>query len=192
LHNVTLTDNIADSDSNGTGTGGGVYIITGASLTARNTLISGNTNNCSGTLTGAGYNLIQNTAGCTLVGDLTGNLTGVVPNLGPLQNNGGSTLTRALLAGSAGIDDGHPVSCLDQNLITLTTDQRGYARPIDGDADGLAVCDMGAYEYNSPGTPTPTATPTRTSTATATATRTPTATPTITRTPTRTPTATAG
>jgi hypothetical protein len=27
------------------------------------------------------------------------------------------------------------------------TDQRGVARPFDGDDDGLAVCDSGAYEF---------------------------------------------
>jgi hypothetical protein len=27
-----------------------------------------------------------------------------------------------------------------------TVDQRGYPRPRDGNGDGLAVCDLGAYE----------------------------------------------
>ncbi|MDW8255368.1 MAG: choice-of-anchor Q domain-containing protein, partial [Chloroflexota bacterium] len=53
--------------------------------------------------------------------------------LGPLANNGGPTLTRALLPGSPAI-----------NAATDTcppTDQRGVLRPVDG------ACDAGAYEY---------------------------------------------
>ena len=66
---------------------------------------------------------------------------------------------------------------MDVNNNPLTTDQRVYVRN--------GTCDMGAYEYNSPGAATPTNTPTatRTPTRTPTATRTPTRTPTVTRTP---------
>jgi hypothetical protein len=46
----------------------------------------------------------------------------------------------------------------DNNLLGI--DQRGYARPVDGNGDGQTRCDMGAFEFNSPGTPTPTSTPT--------------------------------
>jgi len=47
------------------------------------------------------------------------------------------------------------------------TDQRGVARPVDGDEDGSAICDIGAYEYEPPAaTPTPTATPGATPTPT--------------------------
>jgi CSLREA domain-containing protein len=214
LYNVTITNNTADADGNSLGNGGGVYINgPSGSLTARNSLIAGNLDNsstgsqyhdCSGPFTSEGYNLIEDTTGCTITGDTTGNVIGLDPRLGPLQNNGGSTLTHALQANSPAIDAGQPSGCVDPNGAVLITDQRGFARPIDGDGNGNARCDMGAFERLSPGAPTPTntatptrtptATPTHTATATNTATSTPTSTPTatITRTPTATPTNTRG
>lgn len=192
LYNVTITENEASQ-------GGGVYVSGANTLNAKNSIIADNIDrsagtpdpDCSGTLISQGYNLIGDTAGCTIVGT-TGNITGVNPNLGPLQNNGGPTLTHPLQAGSPAIDAGHPSGCADPNGVTLTIDQRGYARPIDGDGDGNARCDMGAVERLSPGTPTPTntATATITSTPTRTATRTLTRTPTATLTRTATPTTT--
>jgi hypothetical protein len=88
-------------------------------------------------------------------GDLMGNITGASPNLGPLQNNGGLTFTQALLAGSPAIDAGNPAGCLDQTGLPLTTDPRGFIRPVDGDGNSVSVCDMGAYEDNPPGDSTP-------------------------------------
>ena len=56
-----------------------------------------------------------------------------------LADNGGPTLTHALLSGSNAIDDGIN-SCPDHNGAPLATDQRGVARP-QGNA-----CDIGAFE----------------------------------------------
>jgi CSLREA domain-containing protein len=191
LFNVTIFNNTANSDSDVYGDGGGVHVFSGT-LTVRNSIIAGNFDDngtgllfddCSGTLISEGYNLIENPTGCTITGDTTGNITGVNSNLGPLQLNGGETRTHALLAGSPAIDGGDPVNwCVDQNNNLLHTDQRGYAR------NGL--CDIGAYEYLSPGTPTPTSTATPTNTSTPTPARTSTPTRTLTATPTHTATAT--
>jgi CSLREA domain-containing protein len=169
LYNVTVTNNTAFG-------GGGIANIDPGTLTARDTIIAGNmhgsgafTSDCTGWLTSEGYNLIQDITGnCFISGDTTGNQLGVNPNLGPLQDNGGPTLTHALLIGSPAIDGGDPGGCLDENGITLLTDQRSYLRS--------GRCDKGAYEYNSPGQATPTNTPTATSTATPTQTPTPTST----------------
>jgi len=46
-----------------------------------------------------------------------------------------------LLPGSKAIDAGDNVGC-------PATDQRGVAWPLDRNGDGIAVCDIGAYEFN--------------------------------------------
>ncbi len=198
LNSVTITNNTAGL-SGTYGNGGG--ISNQGTVTLRNTIIAGNFDgsasavpDCNGALTSDGYNLLGDTTGCTLSGDLTGNLTGVNPLLDILQDNGGATYTHALLMGSPAINAGNSAGCSDENGAALTIDQRGFVR--------LNRCDMGAYEYNSPGFPPPTQTPLVSLTPTAsitvpapTATLTPTRTPipTATRTPTSTvsPTATA-
>lgn len=168
LYNVTISNNTADADGDGLGDGGG---LVGFNISVANSLIGGNSDNsgtgnqypdCAATLTSQGYNLVANVAGCNIVGDISGNLLGVDPQLGPLQNNGGPTLTHALLAASPAIDAGNPGGCRDHNGNLLTSDQRGFARP----AAGSLLCDMGAYEAASAGSPTPTVTATATPTIT--------------------------
>jgi len=88
----------------------------------------------SGVLISGGYNLVQNTNGCTIAGDPMGNIYGADPRLGPLQDNGGPTWTHALLAGSPAIDAG-PAN------TPPSVDQRGEPRPS-GPAE-----DIGAFEY---------------------------------------------
>jgi len=112
---------------------------------------------CAGTLTSGGYNLIGDDTGCTgftngVNGDQVG-VTGatVEPTLGPLQDNGGCTLTRLPQSGSPVIDAIPPARCL------VTTDQRGQGRPADG-GTGRAYCDVGAVEAQ-PGEVAPTGPP---------------------------------
>ncbi len=198
LYNVTMTDNTADSDASNQGDGGGIRIANGA-VSLKNTIIAGNSDatvstgivhpDCSGVFDSQDYNLIGDAAGCTLNGATTHNLVGVKARLEPLKDNGGPTLTHALQAGSPAIDAGNPAGCQDDKGVALALDQRGYIRPVDGNGDGTARCDIGAFEALS--SRPPTATPTRTPTATATATATRPSTATPTRTPTATPTATA-
>ncbi|MGQ9547893.1 MAG: choice-of-anchor Q domain-containing protein [Roseiflexus sp.] len=161
LNNVTIVRNTADDDRNDIGEGGGVSVRVDEQvinqLRLRNTVISDNADlsptparvnpDCFNVLESQGYNLIHRSTGCTILGTLTGNVIGVSAQPGTLLDNGGPTLTVALLSGSPAIDAGDPAvgsSC-------AATDQRGVARPIDGDGNGLAICDMGAYEAPVPG-----------------------------------------
>ena len=68
------------------------------------------------------------------------------PRLGPLANNGGPTQTHALLSNSPAIDRGTGVTSATF-FDCPETDQRGLTRPVDGDRDGTAACDIGAFEF---------------------------------------------
>ena len=79
--------------------------------------------------------------------------------LGPLADNGGPTKTHALLANSEAIDAGNDAVCAASPISGK--DQRGTSRP------GGPHCDIGAYEFVPPATPTPTSAPTPTPTSSA-------------------------
>lgn len=118
--------------------GGGILTAgTGTLVTVKNTIVSGNTlDNCDTTQFGGGTissqgNNISSDASCPFTKATDKQSTN--PRLGPLQNNGGPTDTRALLAGSPAIDVGTNTGC-------PATDQRGVRRP-----QGLR-CDIGAFE----------------------------------------------
>ena len=137
------------------GSGGGLYQY-GGSLTLNNSIMAGNTHNGNPadiggsnfqTLTVNGTNnLVQNVSDAVIF--TNARLTSD-PLLSPLANNGGPTLTHALLSGSPAINAG--------GSTTLTTDQRGvgFQRVV-----GSAV-DIGAFEAPINGTcgPASSATP---------------------------------
>jgi CSLREA domain-containing protein len=141
LLSTTIATNVADSDRNGTGSGGGIGSFNaGAVFSTRSTLVAGNVDSGGQTpdcvsaagafLASQGQTLIGDPAGCTFTGG-PGDITGVNAKLGPLEDNGGSTPTHALRPGSAAIDRG--AAC-------PPADQRGVLRSLGG------VCDIGAYE----------------------------------------------
>lgn len=66
----------------------------------------------------------------------------------PIADNGGKTPTRALDPASPAIDAGLNAGPL---ASCPAVDQRGEARPQDGDGDGEAICDAGAVEAPEPG-----------------------------------------
>ena len=128
LINVTFTGNSAPY-------GGGVYVYYGHA-TIVNTILWGNTDNQVYIGSYASVTLINSVIEGGWVG------TGIInqnPFLGELADNGGFTMTHALLAGSPAIDSGSNDRC-------SATDQRGYARPYDGDGNGTATCDIGTFE----------------------------------------------
>src|SRR5262249_7387497 len=97
LNNSTISGNSVTFGVYIFGYGGG--ILTSGGLNTRNTIIAGNTAgtgpDISGNLGSLGHNLIGNTTGGG--GFDATDLLNVNPLLGPLQNNGGPTKTRALL-----------------------------------------------------------------------------------------------
>ncbi len=142
LNNSTVTGNTAPGD------GGG--IINDGTLTIQNTVVAGNSAeatgpDCYGTgsISSSGYNLIGNTSGCSFSPG-TGDLTNVDAHLGLLIGAPGSTTYHPLLPGSPAINAGNPAGCMG-SLGPLATDQRGAPR--------VGRCDMGAYEYVTPGSP---------------------------------------
>jgi CSLREA domain-containing protein len=140
LTNVTLAQN----------TGIGMSLHNSATVAMRNTLLASNSGgNCSGAIPSNGFNLADDTT-CSLAN--TGDHQGASfnPLLGPLQNNGGPTLTLLPGSGSPAIDGG-------TGSGAPATDQRGVGRPK-GAADDIGAVEVQPSDFPSP-TPTPTATP---------------------------------
>jgi hypothetical protein len=166
IHNsgtLTLTNSTVSGNTSNSAAGGGIYNT--RTLTLTNSTVSGNTSNnwgggiyngstmtltniliddgCfdGGTITSGGGNIESpgDTCGFDQATDQV-NVTGGQLVLGPLQDNGGPTMTHALLPGSVAIDWIPEAMCLDAVGDPLTTDQRGEPRP------GGAMCDVGAFE----------------------------------------------
>jgi CSLREA domain-containing protein len=142
LDQVSMTGNTASTFGGGLSALGGTVIL-------RNTILAGNTaggsKDCSGALTSRGHNLIGINSDCLTpaAGDQAGTAGSPLdPMLAPLADNGGPTRTHALLIGSPAID------AVD-NAFCQKDDQRGGLRPVDGDGNGTALCDIGAYETSS-------------------------------------------
>jgi len=148
----TISGNTVGGPGGGN-SGGGVAVVPNLTLDLENTILAGNSGpssspDCNGNLSDVGqngYNLLGNNRGCTgllngqnhdQVGDVVNSGAGsrIDPLLGPLQDNGGSTQTQALLSGSPALDAG---VCGD------ITDQRDQPRPD----PVTGKCDIGAYEY---------------------------------------------
>ncbi|MEN0110370.1 MAG: choice-of-anchor Q domain-containing protein [Planctomycetota bacterium] len=94
--------------------------------------------NLDGTFSGA-FNLVEDGSGTGLTGTI------VAPaGIGGLADNGGPTATHALLPGSPAID------AIFATVGGSPADQRGLARVADGDGDGVARTDIGAFEAQAP------------------------------------------
>lgn len=130
---VSLNSTTFSGNSSGT-TGGGIYSANAGIITLNNTIIANSPSGGDCAISAGGnffatFSLVED-GSCNVMNGVSNNLTGD-PNLGPLQNNGGSTETHALLTGSIAIDAGNSM---------FSTDQRGVMRP-QGAAD-----DIGSFE----------------------------------------------
>jgi len=135
--NLPRASSITNSTVSGN-TGRGVYSsLSTSTLTLTNSVVDGD---CSAPLTSNGYNIESpgNTCGFDQTGDQSG-VTEEQLNLGPLADNGGPTMTHALLTeptASVAIDK------IPGDACGVTTDQRGQPRP----ETGGSMCDVGSFE----------------------------------------------
>lgn len=141
INNSTITANAASGTTATGGVGGGVVSTFQSSIRLQSSIVAGNATpnadpskadliDFTGVIVGAS-NLVGAAQGVALPADTIRD----DPLLGPLQDNGGPTLTHALLPGSPAIDAGNNTSNLD-------FDQRGegFARVVG------AAADIGAFE----------------------------------------------
>jgi len=138
----SLTSNTITANTS-QGNGGGIYI--NALVVMTHVILAGNTSNAigedlflgaSGQLSSFGYNLIGTSDGsiwAPTLSDMVGtDASPTDPLLGPLQDNGGNTLTHELLVGSPATNAGNAAS------LTEITDQRGISF--------VDAPDIGAFE----------------------------------------------
>lgn len=148
LSNNTIAGNTAYAS------GGGIAIRDNANVNLARNIVTGNVVGSGGTsvdFAGGGtvtvdqFNIFGENSTAGLYG-ITGGLTDIIPTVGtnaiiePLADNGGPTQTHALPIGSPAID------AVALGVMCGTTDQRGETRPVDGNSDGQAECDIGSFE----------------------------------------------
>jgi len=147
---ILINSTISDNHAVGAGSDAGGIRVAAGNTTRKNTIIALNTSagsnpnmfvDIGGSVTETGYNIvgINSQSFVPSTGDQFGVTAGQL-QLGPLQDNGGQTMTHALLSGSVAIEAG--------NSFGYNIDQRGFARPVDSSVitnvgDGS---DIGAYE----------------------------------------------
>ena len=150
LTSCTITNNTLPGGGNAAG------VIARGTVSIRNTIIAGNTTgngaggqiafDVEGDFVSGGFNFIGGADTSTGFGqagshDQTGTWASPIdPKLGPLQDNGGLTPTRLPSTGSPVLDQGDSGG--------ITTDQRGFVRPLDQPNVGNAGdgADIGAVE----------------------------------------------
>jgi hypothetical protein len=158
LTNATISGNRADSLGTWTGDGGGGLFNYGGTPVLNNTILAGNKrgpavaevqDDVFGSVDSASsHNFIGDAASAGgLTHGANGNIVGVNVALildTNLANNGGPTLTHALLPGSIAVDAGLNA------LASGATDQRGAPRILDGNGDAVETVDIGAFELVTP------------------------------------------
>lgn len=127
INNCTIADNSSFVES--------VQLVGSPTVVFRNTILIGGCAG-SGTVLSDAYNIGSDDS-CGFSGT---DLVGVDPLLGPLQNNGGPTMTRLPAAGSPALEAGSPAVPGSGGSACEATDQRRVTRPVS------ARCDVGSVE----------------------------------------------
>jgi uncharacterized repeat protein (TIGR02543 family) len=156
LANSTLSGNVSEGDGGGifnrsasttvvntslslnrgtnhsaAGLGSGIYVASGA-VTLTNSLVAQQANGANCFSVSGGGNNLDNDSTCPTA------TFSATPMIGPLADNGGPTLTHALLPGSPAIDAGN--TAISNASPVSSIDQRGVSRPQG------AASDIGAFE----------------------------------------------
>jgi hypothetical protein len=141
----TTTLEVATMVFNTASDGGGIYRWNGL-VTISNTILANNNGaapDCKSTITSGDYNLVGDTTGCGFT-SAAHDITDQDPLLGPLQNNGGTSRTHALLGGSPALEQ------IPEGTngcgTTYTTDQRSEPRPGTQYDQTNKKCEIGAWE----------------------------------------------
>jgi hypothetical protein len=141
LYSTTVANGWATSEA------GGVQVPASGTLTATDSLIADNYgDDCVGSIESGGWLLLEDASACTLTGDLATTIVGVDPLLAPLGSDVRASSAHALLAGSPARDAADPAGNSDGAGGVLAYDQRLSPRVVDGDRDGVARGDLGAFE----------------------------------------------
>jgi hypothetical protein len=106
-------------------------------LSFDNSLLAQNAGgNCAAAALLEGSHNLSSDASCSFSGE--SNRSQTDPLLGGLLANGFYSMSSS----SPAVDQGNPATC-------PARDYRGISRPLDGDGDGVAVCDIGPLEVGS-------------------------------------------
>jgi predicted outer membrane repeat protein len=151
----TLTGNSAFS-------GGGVYGYYANTMGTYNSIFAGNSSSSgvgpdfSGAVYGYG-SLFRNPAGVDITQYPGGppNVTGLDPQLGALQNNGGSTPTQLPALTSPVLDRGKSIYSTDQRDVGRPVDLTTVANAPDGDGSDIGAVELTAAEATVPAVPQP-------------------------------------
>ena len=165
-----LTTYVDDSTFTGNSafSGGGVYGYYANTMGAYSSIFAGNssTSGVGPDFSGTAYgdaSLFQNPTDTNIIQGPFGapHITGVDPQLGPLQNNGGSTPTQLPAPTSPVIDKGLSIADDDQRDVDRPVDIGTVPNATGGDGSDIGAVELTAAEATIPGGPQPPVTPTK-------------------------------
>jgi CSLREA domain-containing protein len=143
---IAFNEGTVEYDGSGGTSAAGIHNLGAAAFS--NTILANNVNHfssaqdCLGDITSVGYNLLEDTSDCNVVGDLTGNVVGTDPKLFGLAYNGGPAPSHGFSMTSPVLNAGNPAVSNGVGGNCEATDQHNKTRGF-GPA---GRCDMGAFE----------------------------------------------